>query len=146
MTFRTLKVLIWGKTYPELSKRHTETVCTGAVLEDGTPIRLYPVPLRYLEGDKQFSLYDVVDVPAQRNRSDPRPESYRIVSDHLERLSHLHTDHGTWRTRSRWNCSRPAAAARRPPSPGVAPRGGRGRSIARREWRDGNRPRVARSR
>jgi len=36
------RFLIWGKTAPELSTKYQETVCTGAVLEDGTPIRLYP--------------------------------------------------------------------------------------------------------
>ena len=34
------KILIWGKTYPELSTKDLETVCTGGVTEDGRPIRL----------------------------------------------------------------------------------------------------------
>jgi hypothetical protein len=37
-------------TIPELSLKYTETVCTGGVLENGRPIRLYPIPYRYLEG------------------------------------------------------------------------------------------------
>jgi hypothetical protein len=99
MPFQTLRVLIWGKTYPELSKRYTETVCTGGVREDGTPIRLYPVPLRYLDGGQQYQLYDWIDVPAQRSQSDPRPESFRVASDHITRVAHLSTDRGSWRTR-----------------------------------------------
>ena len=57
MPFETIRVLIWGKTYPELSKKYVETVCTGGVREDGSPIRLYPVPLRYLEGSKAVVAY-----------------------------------------------------------------------------------------
>jgi hypothetical protein len=30
----------WGKTYPELSKKYLETVCTADVLESGKPARL----------------------------------------------------------------------------------------------------------
>src|SRR5689334_7137004 len=51
--YRTEQVLIWGKTYPELSRRYSETVCTAGLRQDGTPIRLYPVPLRYLGQDNQ---------------------------------------------------------------------------------------------
>jgi len=37
MREETIRVLIWGKTYPELSKRYTETVCTPGVREDEDP-------------------------------------------------------------------------------------------------------------
>ncbi len=49
------KILIWGKTYPELSKKYIETVCTAGVLESGKPVRLYPITYRYLN-DEQFKL------------------------------------------------------------------------------------------
>ncbi len=74
-----LKVLIWAKTYPELSKRNRETVCTGGCLDDGTPIRLYPVPLRYLPGTSQYRLYDWISIPLRRNPLDTRPESFRVA-------------------------------------------------------------------
>lgn len=99
MSYETLRVLIWGKTYPELSKRYTETVCTGAIREDGTPVRLYPVPLRYLDSGNQYQLYDWIEVPAERSKSDPRPESYKVVSDKIVRVGHLDTQRGSWRTR-----------------------------------------------
>lgn len=38
------KPLTWGKTYPELSSKHAQTVCTGAVDAEGRSIRLCPVP------------------------------------------------------------------------------------------------------
>ncbi len=99
MGFEPMRVLIWGKTYPELSSRYVETVCTGALREDGTPVRLYPVPLRYLASGQQYRLYDWVDVPAQKSTSDPRPESYKVVSERIDRVAHLDTDRGTWRSR-----------------------------------------------
>ena len=95
----TLRVLIWAKTYPELSARHAETVRTGGLREDGTPVRLYPVPLRYLGTDQQYSLYDWIDVPAERNLSDPRPESFKVIGDEIRHVGHVGTEHGAWRTR-----------------------------------------------
>lgn len=92
-------MLIWGKTYPELSSRYVETVCTGGVRMDGTPIRLYPVPLRYLDSGRQYKLYDVIDVPLQKSSSDPRPESHKVESDRITRVTRLGTDNGTWRSR-----------------------------------------------
>src|SRR6266567_8148955 len=37
LRYEEKKILIWGKTYPELSIKHLETVCTGGVTEDGAP-------------------------------------------------------------------------------------------------------------
>ena len=98
MSFETIRVLIWGKTYPELSKKYVETVCTGGVREDGSPIRLYPVPLRYLDGSKQYSLYDWIEVPVEKSRSDPRRESFKVQSDKIRVVGHLET-RDNWRVR-----------------------------------------------
>lgn len=38
------KVLICVKTYPTLSEKYDELVCTAGVKEDGSWIRIYPVP------------------------------------------------------------------------------------------------------
>lgn len=73
------RILIWGKTYPELSKTYGETVCTAGCREDGTPIRLYPVPLRYLPAFGRYSLYNWIEVNVERNQKDARPESYKVV-------------------------------------------------------------------
>jgi hypothetical protein len=43
------QVLIIGRASPEPSKKHIETVCTGGITADGEVLRLYPIPLRYLE-------------------------------------------------------------------------------------------------
>ncbi len=97
-----LRVLIWAKTYPELSSRHTETVCTGAVDAGGRPIRLYPVPLRYLQGTQQYSLGDIVEVRASRNPKDNRPESYRIEPDTLRVVGKIPPDQQEWAGRREW--------------------------------------------
>lgn len=98
--FQTLRALIWCKTYPELSSRYAETVCTGAVLEDGSPIRLYPVPFRYMGEEKRYSLYDWITVPASRSSKDPRPESYKVRSEELRLVEHVKSNPTDgWRAR-----------------------------------------------
>jgi hypothetical protein len=99
MPYEVVKVLIWGKTYPELSSKYVETVCTGGCREDGSPIRLYPVPLRYLDTGKQYKLYEWIEVAVEKSRSDPRPESYKVNPDKITRVGHLDTERGTWRSR-----------------------------------------------
>lgn len=42
------RVLVTVMTYPTLSKNHFETVCTAGFREDGSWIRIYPVPHRLL--------------------------------------------------------------------------------------------------
>lgn len=93
------KVLIWAKTYRELSTRHRETVCTGGCLEDGTPVRLYPVPLRYLPVAHQYRLYDWIEVPLRRNRDDPRPESFRTAKGIPPRVLHPASASNGWEAR-----------------------------------------------
>lgn len=100
--YERIRVLIWGKTYPELSAAHTETVCTAGCRENGDPIRLYPVPLRYLNGAQQYRLYDIVEVDVQRNLKDPRPESHRIAPDTIQVVSHLDSDRFEWGERRAW--------------------------------------------
>lgn len=97
--FEPTRILIFGKTYPELSVHHTETVCTGGLREDGRPVRLYPVPLRYLEGDHQYRLYEWITVPMQKSTSDPRPESYKVRADQIEGHEVIEADGGPWRRR-----------------------------------------------
>lgn len=96
----TEQILIFGKTYPELSTKYTETVCTGGFRPNGRPIRLFPVWLRYLEDQKQYRLYQWVTVPIEKSRQDPRPESYHIDPRSLVCGEIVDTDGGTWRRRS----------------------------------------------
>jgi hypothetical protein len=100
--FTTERVLIWGKTYPELSKRYAETVCTAGVRENGTPIRLYPVPLRYLGSDSQYRLYDWVDVPICKSHLDSRPESFKVDAAKIRCTGHIDPDSNGWSNRANY--------------------------------------------
>lgn len=70
------RILITVKTYPTLSRKHGETVCTAGVREDGSWIRLYPVPFRRLNEEQQYSKFDWVELDVRKGTSDPRPETH----------------------------------------------------------------------
>ncbi len=71
------RILIAVKTYPTLSKKHTELVCTAGFREDGSWIRLYPSPFRFLGGKKRYEKYQWIKLAIDKNPEDIRPESYR---------------------------------------------------------------------
>lgn len=71
------RIFIVVKTYPSISKKHIELVCTAGVLEDGSWIRLYPIPFRRLETFQKYPKYTWIEVEVERNTGDFRPESYR---------------------------------------------------------------------
>lgn len=75
------KILITVKTYPTLSSAYDETVCTAGLLEDGTWIRIYPIPLRKLDEFQRYKKFDWVEVGVERNLKDHRPESHKKLSD-----------------------------------------------------------------
>ncbi len=72
-----LKVLITVKTYPSLSAKYDEVVCTAGVLESGEWVRLYPIPFRKLDYDRWYKKYQWLEIEVERNISDFRPESFR---------------------------------------------------------------------
>lgn len=74
------KVLVTVKTYPCLSQKYDELVCTAGLREDGSWIRIFPVPFRKLEQYSQYKKYDWVEVDVVKNNKDFRPESYRPVT------------------------------------------------------------------
>lgn len=67
--------------------------------EDGRPVRLYPVPLRYLDGADQFKLYEWVTVAIAKSTSDLRPESYKIDSTRIARGEFVPPDPHGWQAR-----------------------------------------------
>ena len=71
------RIYIVVKTYPTISNEYAELVCTASVLEDGSWIRLYPVPFRKLEEYQRYPKYSWIEVDVERNSKDFRPESYR---------------------------------------------------------------------
>lgn len=70
------RVLITVKTYPTLSRKYGETVCTAGVREDGTWMRIYPVPFRRLEEQEQYRKFDWVEADFIPSKSDHRPETH----------------------------------------------------------------------
>ncbi|MGV3528118.1 MAG: hypothetical protein ACO1OO_04415 [Flavisolibacter sp.] len=78
------RVLIAVKTYPTISTKYDELVCTAGFREDGTWIRLYPVPFRKRPYHEQYKKYDWIEVDLVKNDSDFRSESYRPHSHDSE--------------------------------------------------------------
>lgn len=71
------KVFITVKTYPTLSKKYDELVCTAGILDDGRWVRIYPLPFRKLDYENRYKKYQWMSLPLVKNTSDPRPESFR---------------------------------------------------------------------
>lgn len=94
------KVLIAVKTYPTLSTKYDELVCTAGFLEDGSWARIYPIPFRKLEYEKRYSKYDWVEIDLIKNNSDFRPESYkpRSIESAFNVVGHINTDN-SWQER-----------------------------------------------
>jgi len=95
------RVLITVKTYPTLSRKYGETVCTAGLREDGSWVRIYPVPFRRLDEAERYRKFDWIDCQLIRNRSDPRPETFRPF-DEAEMVPVDHIDTADqWRERRR---------------------------------------------
>jgi len=94
------KVLIAVKTYPSLSTKYDELVCTAGFLENGSWVRIFPIPFRKLEYDKRYSKYDWVEIDLTKNAVDFRPESYkpRSIENAFNVVGHVET-HNNWKER-----------------------------------------------
>lgn len=95
------KVLITVKTYPTISKKYEELVCTAGFLEDGTWIRIYPIQFRKKSYQQQYSKYEWIELDLVKNTDDVRPESYRPVSHDTEIniVGEIRPDGNTWAER-----------------------------------------------
>lgn len=95
---KATRILIWGKTYPDLSDQHMETICTGGCTAEGKPIRLYPIPLRYLTNHLSYRAFDWIEAPMGRSTQDPRPECYNVISKDIQVVGKIYPNKG-WRSR-----------------------------------------------
>lgn len=103
LNWKRRRILIWGKTRPELSATYREVVCTGGVFEDTRRlVRIYPVPLRYLDDESKFKKYQWIEAEVARNLKDPRPESYKIRYTGIETGETIPTKRGNWDARADW--------------------------------------------
>ena len=95
------KVLITVKTYPAISKKYEELVCTAGFLEDGSWIRIYPMQFRKKAYNQQYSKYEWIELDLVKNTDDIRPESYRPVSHDTEIniVGEIKPDGNTWAER-----------------------------------------------
>lgn len=78
------RVLITVKTYPTISSKYDELVCTAGFREDGTWIRIYPISFRKKSYSEQYKKYDWIELDLVKNEGDFRPESYRPYSHDTE--------------------------------------------------------------
>ena len=94
-----MNVLITVKTYPTISVKYDELVCTAGFREDGSWIRIYPVPFRKKTYDERYKKYDWISVDLERNEQDFRPESYRPApGSKIEVIRHIDTENN-WEKR-----------------------------------------------
>jgi hypothetical protein len=87
------KVLIAVKTYPAISSKYEELVCTAGFREDGSWIRIYPIQFRKKSYDEQYKKYDWIELDLVKNKNDFRPESYRPYSydSEIKIIEHVDT-------------------------------------------------------
>lgn len=96
------KVLITVKTYPTISGKYDELVCTAGFLEDGRWIRIYPIPFRKKSYEQQYKKYDWIEIDLVKNKSDIRPESYRpyAIDSEIAIVGHIEPDNA-WAERKK---------------------------------------------
>jgi len=97
------KVLITVKTYPAISSKYDELVCTAGFREDGTWVRIYPVQFRRKSYEEQYKKYDWIEIDLVKNKSDFRPESFRPYShdSEIKILEHIDTK-SNWEERRKF--------------------------------------------
>lgn len=95
------KVLITVKTYPTISTKYEELVCTAGFREDGRWIRLYPIQFRQKSYAEQYRKYQWIELDIVKNTKDFRPESFRPYSEDtpIKILGEISPDGDTWEAR-----------------------------------------------
>jgi hypothetical protein len=74
------RIYITVKTYPTLSEKYDELVCTAGISEDGSWVRLYPLPFRKLDNEQKYKKYQWIEADIERNTSDFRIESHKVLN------------------------------------------------------------------
>ena len=95
------RILVTVKTYPTLSKKYCETVCTAGLREDGSWVRLYPIQFRTMEDSERYSKFDWIECDVFETHKDPRPESRHLnTSKEIKVIGHVGREHD-WEERRR---------------------------------------------
>jgi len=98
------KILITVTTYPLPSRSYDELVCTAGFLEDGSWIRIYPIPLSFLsqiKKDTGFKKYTWIELDVKARTDDFRPESHSPINYNVEILSSPLDTKNYWRNRKK---------------------------------------------
>ncbi len=96
-----IELLITVKTYPTPSTRYREIVCTAGVKQDGSWIRLYPIDYRFKDYSQWYKKYQWIEVDVEKPKQDPRPESYKLISD-IKILSKIIDTKNNWAERKKY--------------------------------------------
>jgi hypothetical protein len=97
-----MKILITVKTYPTLSAKYGELVCTAGFREDGSWIRIYPIPFRKKPYEERYRKYDWIEIDLEKNKKDFRPESFRpVFGSKIRRVGHIDTNNN-WAERKKY--------------------------------------------
>ena len=77
------RILILAKTYPSLSEKYLETVCTAGIRADGSWVRIYPIKFRQMNEVQRYRKYQWISCKVYKPecKNDPRPESFHIEGD-----------------------------------------------------------------
>lgn len=81
MASRIARILILCKTYPSPSGKHVETSCVAGMEENGSLIRLFPVPFRLVDDQKQFKKWQWISARVSKASNDHRSESHKVFVD-----------------------------------------------------------------
>jgi hypothetical protein len=90
------KILIATKTYPSISRKYKETVCTAGILldDDEKPlqwIRIYPIRFRDLEFERRYKRWSIISAEIEKDTKDPRSESYKINDSSIKTIRQIDT-------------------------------------------------------
>ena len=96
---KELDVLILVKSYPLPSQSLGEATCVIGVHKELGFVRIYPVPFRQLENEKQFAKYELVRLQVQEPRNDPRPNTFRPQLNTIEVINQKLPTTDSWQAR-----------------------------------------------
>jgi hypothetical protein len=98
-------ILIATKTYPSISTKYRETVCTaGVILDDEEKplkwVRIYPIRFRQLDFDRRYPRWSIISAKIERYDKDYRLESFRIDDESIEVVKKIDTSNN-WSERKK---------------------------------------------
>jgi len=65
-------------------------------------VRIYPIPFRQLEENRQFRKYQVLRLEVRKPRNDPRTNTFRPRLDSIELVGKPISSRDSWRARKEW--------------------------------------------